>query len=95
MRWGEPRLVDGAMWMDIELRDGDRLLRVGRVAWACAAEGALYRPSINVESAGLGLPCWPDFRALADAQDFVERLMVMDLDELRRFHGTQWPDVVL
>jgi len=95
MNWKEPRAVDEFWWLDIETYKGGRLDRVGRVTWLRSGEG-LYSPSITVESAnGLGLYCWPDFRALAEAQEFVEKLMRMPLAELKAFHGTQWPNVVL
>ena len=95
MRWQEPRPVDQWYWMDIELYKNGTLLRYGRVSWKKDGSG-YYSPSITVQNErGLGLYCWPDFRALSDAQEFVERLMGMSVEDLMRIHGTQWPGVVL
>lgn len=95
MKWQDPRPVDEWWWMDIEEYQNGRLMRYGRVAWQQDGTG-LFDVSITIESAnGLGLYCWPKFRALSDAQDFVERLMGMTVEELKKEHGTQWPDVVL
>lgn len=95
MRWQNPRPVDEWYWMDIELYENSGLLRYGRVSWNRDGTGH-YDVSLTVQSErGLGLYCWPSFRVLSDAQDFVERLMAMSVDELMRIHGTQWPGVVL
>lgn len=97
MNWLQPRLVnDEWYWMDIELRDErGRLLKVGRVSWNKDGTGH-YDVSITYESEdGLGLYCWPSFRALSDAQTFVEQLMDMPIAHAKKLHGTQWPGVVL
>lgn len=94
MKWHTPRPVDRWFWMDIEVWENGEIQRVGRVCWP--KEGGLYDVSITYESEhGLGLYCWPAFRVLSDAQDFVERLMNMASAEARTIHGTQWPHVVL
>lgn len=93
--WQEPRPVDRWFWMDLPIYENGRLLREGRVSWNKNGTG-YYRPRITIQNAhGLGLYCWPSFRALSDAQEFVERLMEMSVDALRAIHGTQWPGVVL
>lgn len=95
MKWKEPRPVDEWMWMDVEIYTDNLIDRVGRVSWS-RSETGLYSVNITVESEdGLGLYCWPKFLVRADAQAFVERLMLMPLDKLKAFHGTQWPNVVL
>jgi len=94
MQWQEPRIVDQWYWMDIEVWKNGALLRYGRVSWL--KTGGLYDVSITYQSErGLGLYCWPAFRVLSDAQDFVEKLMGMSSTEARAIHGTQWPGVVL
>lgn len=100
MVWREPRPVEGWYWMDIEQYginqegvDGS-LLRVGRVSWNRDGTGH-YDTWINLEDEGYGFLCWPSFRVLTDAQDFVDRLMLMSKAEIQRLHGTQWPNVVL
>lgn len=93
--WQEPRPVDQWYWMDLPQYQNGTLVRYGRVRWNQDGTG-YYKPSITVQSdRGLGLYCWPSFRVLSDAQDFVERLMGMSVEELMREHGTQWPGVVL
>lgn len=94
MTWNEPRRVDVWWWMDIEVWDGDSIVRYGRVSWNQDGTG-YFDVSITYESEGLGLHCWPDFRVLSDAQDFVEQLMAMPSAEARKIHGQQWPNVVL
>jgi len=95
MQWQEPRPVDTWIWMDIELYRNGQLLRVGRVSWNQDGTGH-YGVSIAIESErGLGLYCWPSFRVLSDAQNFIERLMGMSVPDLMRIHGAQWPGVVL
>lgn len=94
MKWQEPRPVDQWYWMDIEAWQNGQLLRYGRVSWP--KTGGVYDVSITYQSErGLGLYCWPSFRVLSDAQDFVEKLMGMTSQEARVIHGTQWPGVVL
>jgi hypothetical protein len=94
MQWQQPRPVDEWIWMDTELYQNGVLQRYGRVSWP--KTGGLYSVSITYQSEhGLGLYCWPSFRALSDAQDFVERLMAMSSAEAMKLHGTQWPGVVL
>lgn len=93
--WRDPRRVEQWLWMDIELMDSDGvMIRYGRVSWNQDGTGT-YDVSISYEREGVGLYCWPSFRVLSDAQDFVERLMAMSLDEAKALHGTQWPNVVL
>ena len=92
--WQEPRPVDRWFWVDLPQYQNGVLVRYGRVSWGKA--GGLYSPSITIQNAhGLGLYCWPSFRAPSDAQEFVERLMGMDVDALQAIHGTEWPGVVL
>lgn len=95
MKWQEPRIVDEWYWMDIEVYQDGQLLRYGRVSWLKNGKGH-YDISITYQSEhGLGLYCWPSFRVLSDAQDFVERLMNMTSAEAMKLHGKQWPGVVL
>lgn len=94
MVWGEPRRVDEWWWMDVEFKEGETLIRGGRVSWNQDGTG-YYDVSISYEREGVGLHCWPSFRALSDAQEFVERLMGKSLEEARLIHGQQWPGVVL
>ncbi len=94
MKWQEPRPVDIWYWMDIEVYENGQLLRYGRVSWPKA--GGVYDVSITYQSErGLGLYCWPSFRVLSDAQDFVEKLLDMTSADAMKIHGTQWPGVVL
>ena len=94
MQWLDPRPVDQWYWMDIEVYENGQLLRYGRVSWL--KTGGLYSVSITYQSEnGLGLYCWPDFRALSDAQNFVEKLMGMTSAEARVIHGTEWPNVIV
>lgn len=93
-QWQDPRPVDQWYWMDIEVWQNGQLLRYGRVSWL--KSGGVYDVSMTYQSErGLGLYCWPSFRALSDAQDFVEKLMNMSSAEAMKTHGTQWPGVVL
>ncbi len=92
--WKEPRRVDQWWWMDVEITDGDNLVRGGRVAWNQDGTG-YYKISMDYAKEGCGLHCWPSFRALSAAQEFVERLMALPLGEAMKIHGQQWPDVVL
>jgi hypothetical protein len=92
--WKDPRRVDVWWWMDVEITDGADMVRYGRVSWNQDGTG-YYDVSISYEREGVGLHCWPDFRALSDAQEFVERLMCMSLEEAQAIHGQQWPGVVL
>lgn len=95
MHWLEPRTVDEFVWLDCEVRDGPRLVLAGRVSWA-RVRPTVYDVSITYEAEnGLGLYCWPSFRVLSDAQDFVEKLMRMSSADARTIHGTQWPNVIL
>jgi hypothetical protein len=94
MVWGEPRRVDEWWWMDVEFKEGETLIRGGRVSWLQDGSG-YYTISMDYAKEGCGLYCWPSFRALADAQEFVERLMGMSLEQAKLIHGTQWPGVVL
>lgn len=92
--WKQPRRVDVWWWMDVEIMDGGDLVRGGRISWRQDGVGP-YGVSISYEREGVGLHCWPAFHVLSDAQEFVERLMRMPLDQARAIHGTQWPGVVL
>lgn len=93
MKWQEPRPVDRWCWMDIEVYENGNLLRYGRVSWP--KTGGVYDVSITYQSEhGLGLYCWPSFRALSDAQEFVEKLMDMPSSEAIKIHGLQWPGVI-
>lgn len=94
MVWSEPRRVDVWWWMDVQYTEGDTLIRGGRVSWLADGSGH-YEISMDYAKEGCGLYCWPAFRALADAQEFVERLMLMSLEQAKQIHGQQWPDVVL
>lgn len=95
MQWQQPRPVAEWLWMDMEeWRDG-HLIKVGRVSWKQDGTGH-YDVSITFEQEhGMGLYCFPSFRALSDAQDFVERLMGMTSAEALELNGKQWPGVVL
>lgn len=94
MQWQQPRPVDIWLWMEIELWQNGTLIKVGRVSWG--KDGGYYHVSITYEQEhGLGLYCWPSFRALSDAQEFVEKLMGITSAEAIAIHGTQWPNVVL
>lgn len=96
--WLQPRLVDGGRkwWMDTEIRedDGIVMVRYGRVSWRSDGTG-YYDVSVTFEREGFGFYCFPDFRALSDAQDYVDRLMVMTLDEVKQENGRLWPGVVI
>jgi|SRR6185436_4637333 len=94
MVWNEPRRVDAWWWMDVEFAEDGNMIRYGRVSWNQDGTG-YYDVSISYEREGVGLSCWPSFRVLTDAQEFVERLMLMSLEQARQIHGTQWPGVVL
>lgn len=94
MKWLEPRPVDRWIWMDIEVWKDGELQRYGRVSWL--PTGGVYDISITYQSEhGLGLYLWPSFRALSDAQEYVEKLMRMPSSEAREMHGPQWIGVVL
>jgi hypothetical protein len=92
--WKEPRRVGVWWWMDVEIMDGSDLVRGGRVSWHQDGTG-YYDVEIAFEREGVGLVCWPSFRALSEAQEFVEQLMCMSLEEARDLDGQQWPGVVL
>ena len=93
--WTQPRKVDVWLWMDVEVfGEVGNLVRGGRVSWNADGTG-FYGVSISYEREGVGLHCWPSFRALAAAQEFIERLMCMPLEAAQALHGTQWPGVVL
>lgn len=101
MEWTQPRRVDVWWWMQIRICDGissttgeDIVTREGTVSWNADGTGH-YGVFISFEREGIGLHCWPRFRALSDAQSFVERLMLGTLAEAQALHGTQWPNVVL
>lgn len=101
LQWKQPRRVDVWWWMEIEqieidadCHDGYRLIRGGRVSWNQDGTG-LYEVSLDCAREGHGFYCWPDFRALSDAQTFVEELMALPFEDIKRLHGTQWPGVVL
>jgi hypothetical protein len=94
--WKQPRRVAEWWWMDIEIVEPDTgdMIRYGRVSWNQDGTG-FYDISITFEREGCGLHCFPSFRALSDAQDFVERLMRMSLAEAMHVNGQQYPGVVL
>lgn len=95
LHWREPRPIDEFVWMDLEEWDGESIVRYGRVSWSRALGGP-YSVQMHYEREhGLGLYCWPRFRALSDAQDFVERLWQLPLEDVRALHGTQWRTVLL
>lgn len=95
MVWGEPRRVNVWWWMDVEfLDDAGNMIRYGRVKWNQDGTGH-YTVSITYERENTGLYAWPAFRALSDAQEFVEKLMLLSLEHAREIHGKQWPGVVL
>jgi hypothetical protein len=94
MVWNEPRRIDEWWWMDVEFKEGETLIRGGRVSWLQDGSG-YYTISMDYAKEGCSLYCWPSFHALADAQEFVERLMLMSLEQARQIHGQQWPNVVL
>lgn len=97
MTWEQPRQPNGHdhVWMDLNEWSAPGILRrCGRVSWKADGTG-YYKVDISYEDIGLGLPCWPSFRALSDAQEFVERLFAMSVEEVTALHGTQWPGVVL
>jgi hypothetical protein len=94
MSWGEPQRVEQWFWMDVEFMEGERMIRYGRVSWNADGTG-YYSVSITYQQEGIGLYCWPSFRVLSDAQDFVERLMGMSVEQAKAIHGQQWPGVVL
>lgn len=92
--WSEPRRVDIWWWMDVAIYDDGDLVRGGRVAWRQDGLG-YYDIDMDYAREGYGLPCWPSFRVLSEAQEFVERLMCLPLEEAQAIHGQQWPGVVL
>lgn len=90
MKWLEPRNVDEFVWLDCEIRDGAHLRRCGCVSWA-RENPDLYSINITYEDErGLGLYCWPLYRVLSEAQDFVEQLMGMSSTEAKKIHGKNW-----
>lgn len=84
------------MWMEIQVFDTEGcLVREGKVSWNADGTG-YYDASITYQDHhGLGLYCWPAFRILSDAQNFVEQLMRMSPEDAMGIHGKQWPNVVL
>lgn len=92
--WREPRRVDVWWWMDVEATDGGDMVRYGRVSWTQSGAG-YYDVEIHYEREGTGLLCWPSFRSLSAAQEFVEALMCLPVEEAHAIHDTQWPGVVL
>ena len=100
MQWTQPRRVDVWWWMQIRIYDGVSdvthegiVRREGTVSWNADGTG-YYGVFISFEREGIGLHCWPRFRALSDAQELIERLMVGTLAEAEALHATQWHDVV-
>lgn len=92
--WEQPRQVDEWWWMDLNIwREPGILCRCGRVSWMQNGTG-YYAIDISDEEHGVGFLCWPAFRSLSDAQDEVERLLLLSVDELRQLNGTEWPNVV-
>jgi hypothetical protein len=96
MKWREPRRVDRWWWMDIEIYNPETssLIRSGRVSWDFDKAGD-YSISMDYAQEGIGLCCWPAFCVLADAQDFVECLMTLPLDQAKKIHGMYWPGFVV
>ena len=92
--WEQPRRVDVWWWMDLnEWSTPGVLRRCGRVSWNQDGTGE-YRVNYADEERGIGLPCWPSFRALSDAQEFVEALWVLPFEEIERRHRNQWRTVL-
>lgn len=88
--WEQPRRVDVWWWMDLnDWGEPGILRRCGRVSWNQDGTGE-YRVTYADEERGIGLPCWPSFRALSDAQDFVERLMGMAFEDVEALHRNQF-----
>jgi hypothetical protein len=94
--WTQPRRVDVWWWTQIrdavgisETTGEPIVVREGTVSWNQDGSGH-YRVSISYEREGVGLGCWPSFYALSDAQDFIERLMDMPVDEADAIHGQGW-----
>jgi hypothetical protein len=94
--WAQPRRVEEWWWMDLNRWSGPGVLdRCGRVKWNADGTGH-YSVSLTFETdGGLGLYCYPDFRALSDAQEFVERLLDGPIALAIAENGRQWPGVVL
>lgn len=90
MKWLEPRNVDEFVWLECEERDGPRMLRYGCVSWQ-RVNPDFYHVNMTYQSEnGLGLYCWPLYRVLSEAQDFVEQLMGMSSSEAKKIHGNNW-----
>lgn len=88
--WEQPRRVDGSWWMDLNIWSAPGILRrCGRVNWKQDGTGH-YEIDISDEEHGYGFPCWPSFQALSDAQEEVERLIRLPIEELKRLNGTEW-----
>lgn len=95
--WKEPYRVDRWYCLDIEIHDAEgRLVRSGRVSWDIHVQSSPF--SIDIcyhDHHGLGLYCWPQFRVLSAAQDFVERLMRMSPEDAQKIHGGHWKGAII
>lgn len=93
--WTLPRPVDVWLWMDLNRWYAPGIIdRYGTVSWNRDGTG-YYSVTLTFEHAGIGLYCYPEFRALSDAQTFVERLIDGPIADARAENGRQWPGVVL
>jgi hypothetical protein len=85
--WGQPRKVDVWWWMDLNLWSAPGVLwRCGRVSWNQDGTG-IYSISISDEHAGYGWYSWPEYQALSAAQDAVEALILLPVEEIHRRNG--------
>lgn len=97
-KWREPYLVDNdsQWWMKLSVWNEDNpecLVKEGTVHWNADGSGH-YGVFLSFEDIGLGLHCWPDFYALSDAQDFIEELLSLPIEQVRSRHGKDWHGVV-
>lgn len=93
--WRAPRRVDVWWWMELEYYEPgtQNMIRGGCVSWNQDGTGT-YRVSMSCEREGYGFVCWPSFRALSDAQTFIETLMMLPFEEIMRRDGTDWRRVL-
>lgn len=93
--WKQPRRVDQWWWMDVEIIDNNNgdMVRYGRVSWNQDGTDH-YDVSLSCEREGYGFYCWPSFRNLSDAQNFIEQLMPLSLQAIEARHGTQWQGIL-
>ena len=94
--WDTPKRVDANLYFMYlnEWESPGIIKRYAIISWAADGTGA-YSPSMHYEDRGYGFYCWPEFRALSDAQDFIERLWCMPFATVKALNGSQWPNVVL